>query len=232
VKAIGEGGDSVLNDDTNPSPEDAYGRSKRQAEKTMYEVADKTGIAAVALRFPLVYGPGVKGNVLRLFDAIWHGIPLPIGSIVNQRTMLGIDNLSGFLRAFLLEPNQTRRPILVSDRESISTRELAIMIGQALHKRPKLVNVPISLLRFMGRIGDLLKDSRVQFFSTTDVERLTGSLRIDPSRGWSVVGIEPPVSLRIGIQQVAEWYLNRPHNSQNMDRERFPKDAATPAHFV
>jgi UDP-glucose 4-epimerase len=76
VKAIGEGGDASLSDNSPEKPQDAYGRSKLEAEQLLYEISAREGLPVTILRFPLVYGPGVKGNVRRLFDAIWRGLPL------------------------------------------------------------------------------------------------------------------------------------------------------------
>lgn len=84
VKAIGEAADGMLNDSTEPRPVDAYGRSKLEAERTLQRVAAEEGFLATIVRLPLVYGPGVKGNVVRLLDAVWRGIPLPIGGIRNE----------------------------------------------------------------------------------------------------------------------------------------------------
>ncbi|MBU2437142.1 MAG: NAD-dependent epimerase/dehydratase family protein [Candidatus Omnitrophica bacterium] len=42
-----------------PAPQDAYGISKREAEDLLMRVTAETGLEAVILRLPLVYGPGL-----------------------------------------------------------------------------------------------------------------------------------------------------------------------------
>jgi UDP-glucose 4-epimerase len=47
----------------------------------------------VVLRPPLVYGPGVKGNFLRLMQWVARGWPLPLGSVENRRSLIYVGNL-------------------------------------------------------------------------------------------------------------------------------------------
>ena len=70
--------------------EDDYGRSKAEAERLAREAADLEG---VVIRPPLVHGPGAKGNLLTLMEAIHRGRLLPFGAIANRRSMVGVDNL-------------------------------------------------------------------------------------------------------------------------------------------
>ena len=78
-----------------PNPQDAYSISKWQAEQALHGVARETGLEVVILRPPLVYGPGVKGNFIRLLEAIDKGIPLPLAGVRNKRSLIYLDNLAG-----------------------------------------------------------------------------------------------------------------------------------------
>ncbi|MDP2265981.1 MAG: NAD-dependent epimerase/dehydratase family protein, partial [Thiobacillus sp.] len=53
-----------------PVPEDAYAISKWEAEQGLQRIAAETGLEVVILRPPLVYGPGVKANFLRLMQMV------------------------------------------------------------------------------------------------------------------------------------------------------------------
>jgi nucleoside-diphosphate-sugar epimerase len=208
VKAIGEVAGRMLDDSTEPQPVDAYGRSKLEAERTLQRVGAEAGFEATIVRLPLVYGPGVKGNVLRLFDAVWRGIPLPIGGIRNERSLLGIDNLVGFTLQILEEPVRSSTPFLLSDPEAASTESLVRMIGSALGRKPRIVNVPIGVLHAMGRAGDLGTSWGIRVVTSADIRRLTRSLRIDSSRAWAAAGITPVVPLDEGMRRVAQWYIS------------------------
>ena len=60
-------------EETPPRPVDPYGVSKLEAEAVVRQTAADAGLHAPILRFPLVYGPGMKGNMLRLFRAVDRG---------------------------------------------------------------------------------------------------------------------------------------------------------------
>ena len=104
VKAVGEGNSVAWTEETPPAPVDPYGVSKLEAERVVRDVAGKHGTRAAVLRFPLVYGPGVKGNMLRLFRLVDRGVPLPFGSVANRRSMLYVGNLVAAIRSVLEHP--------------------------------------------------------------------------------------------------------------------------------
>lgn len=206
VKAIGEGGATAVSDATPPHPVDTYGESKLEAEKTLYEIGERRRVAVSVLRLPLVYGPGVKGNMRRILDAVSRGFPLPVGGVRNERSMLGIDNLTALLARILELPAETRRPMLVSDAESVSTESLVRMIASALGKRPRILKLPPGIIRGLGEIGDFASTIGLQFFSSAAADRLLHSLRVDSSRAWQIAGFKPPIPLDEGIHRVANWY--------------------------
>jgi nucleoside-diphosphate-sugar epimerase len=207
VKAIGEGGDAPLRDDSAERPQDAYGRSKLTAERLLYDISRREGIHATVLRFPLVYGPGVKGNVRRLFDAVWRGFPVPVAGVHNARSMLGIDNLTAFISHILHKPLSSDRPFLLGDSEAVSTETFVRMIGQGIGRKPRLVKIPLRLLRGIALIGDIAAFTGVPLLTSRHVDRLTGSLVVDSSRAWREAGISPPVPVEVGIARTAAWYL-------------------------
>jgi len=95
VKVNGERtGERPYTEDDLPRPEDAYGASKRDAEQALARVAAETGLETVVLRPPLVYGPGVKANFLRLMHLVARGVPLPLGAVVNRRSLIYAGNLA------------------------------------------------------------------------------------------------------------------------------------------
>jgi nucleoside-diphosphate-sugar epimerase len=76
IKVNGEQTHSIpFDEDMTPQPEDAYGISKWEAEQALRAIARDRGIETAIVRSPLVYGPGVKGNYLRLMHWIARGVP-------------------------------------------------------------------------------------------------------------------------------------------------------------
>ena len=83
---------NILDETSDCLPEDAYGKSKRKAEIALQEMEDDNFKVAI-VRPPLVYGPGVKGNLIKLLNLINKKLPLPFGGIDNKRSMVYLDNL-------------------------------------------------------------------------------------------------------------------------------------------
>ena len=73
IKVNGEGRDAPYCETDAPAPEDAYAISKWEAEQGLQRIAADTGLEVVILRPPLVYGPGVKANFLRLMQRVQRG---------------------------------------------------------------------------------------------------------------------------------------------------------------
>src|SRR5665647_2405005 len=71
-----------------PSPQDPYGISKWEAEQTLHRVAAETGLEVVIVRPPLIYGAGVKGNFAQMIKVLAKGIPLPLASVQNLRSLV------------------------------------------------------------------------------------------------------------------------------------------------
>ena len=192
VKAVGEGNSRPWTEDTTPEPVDPYGRSKLEAERVVAESAARHGTETVALRLPLVFGPEVKGNMLRLFRLVDRGIPLPFGAVENRRSMLYVGNLVAAVRAVLEYPAAGARTFFVSDGRDLSLALLIRLIAAALGRPARLLPVPPALLRMLLPSGE--------------AERLIGSLTVDSSRLARATGYRPPYSVENGLRATAEWY--------------------------
>lgn len=184
----------------NAIPEDAYSISKWEAEQALHEVSANTGLNIIIIRPPLVYGPGVKGNFLSMLDWLSRGIPLPLGAIHNQRSLVGIDNLIDLIVTCIDHPAAANRTFLVSDDEDLSTTELLDRMSKALGKPARLFPVLASLIQLS-----------LTLLGKQDVaQRLLGNLQIDISYTKEILGWAPPVSVDEGLCKTAKWYLNKP----------------------
>ena len=179
-----------------PDPRDPYGVSKLEAEEALSETAKSTGIEVCVIRPPLVYGPGVKANFLRLFQEVSKGLPLPLGDIENRRSLIFAGNLADFVIETAAHPNAAGETFLVSDGDDTSTTELVQMIGHALGRVPMLVTLP----RWVVRMGAGVLGKRDM------AQRLYGSLQVDTSKARNLLEWSPPFSMHEGLSQMAAWY--------------------------
>jgi nucleoside-diphosphate-sugar epimerase len=180
-----------------PNPEDAYGISKLEAEQLLWKISAETGLEVVVLRAPLVYGPGVKGNFLRLMNLVARNRPLPLASVRNKRSLVFLGNLVDALIVAMRSPAAAGHVYLVSDGEDLSTPELIRGIAKALDVPPRLLPFPTSLLRACG----------VMLGKKGESARLTDSLQIDSSKIRRDLGWRPSYSVEQGLEQTGSWYL-------------------------
>jgi len=206
VKALGESsGGEPLTEETLPAPEDAYGRTKREAEKMLLQIIETSNLEVVILRPPLIYGPGAKGNLLSLLRACDKGLPLPLGQIRNRRSLVNLENLADAIVLCLDHPNAANEIFLISDGEALSTPGLIQHICQGLGRPSRLLPFPVWGLRLAGKI----------LGKTDAIDRLTGSLEVSNAKIHQQLDWTPPVNMIQGFERTAEWYLNQRNRSKN-----------------
>jgi len=185
------------------APCDPYAISKFEAEESLRRIAIEKGPEIVILRPPLIYGPGVGGNFLRILDLVARGIPLPLGLIRNVRSMLSVSNLCDVIQISLEHPDAAGSTFLVADGADISTPRLFRMIGELMDKSVRLLPVPEYLLRLGGNI----------FRRANEVARLCDSLQVDIEHTRNVLNWSPQTSLEDGMRAVVRWYLRKEHQT-------------------
>jgi UDP-N-acetyl-alpha-D-quinovosamine dehydrogenase len=179
-----------------PAPQDRYARSKWAAEQALARVASESGLEVVALRPPLVYGPGVRANFLRLIRLVERGIPLPFGAISNRRSMIYVGNLAQLTVLAASSPAAPGVALLAADGADFSTPRLIAEIAHALGTPARLVPLPVALLRLLGALSG----------RSAEIGRLVDSLVVDASATRARLGWQPAYSSTDGIAETVRWY--------------------------
>lgn len=172
-----------------PHPVDPYGISKYEAEEGLRMICKQAGMEYVIIRPPLIYGPGVKANYLKLIQAVKKGFPLPFGCIKNKRSILALGNLIDFIILAITDPRAANQIFLLSDGQDLSSKELVANIALALGVDPRILPVPIFFLKISG----ILLGKRAL------IERLLGSLQIDSSKARELLTWTPPFTIMEGV---------------------------------
>jgi nucleoside-diphosphate-sugar epimerase len=180
-----------------PSPEDAYAISKREAEDGLRELCSNAAMDFVIIRPPLVYGPGVKGNFLTLLRWLDKGLPLPLASIRNKRSLVAVDNLVDLIVTCVDHPAAANQTFLVSDSEDLSTPELLKRTAAAIGKHVYLLRAPEGLLHFVAQC----------FGKTATLHKLCGTLQLDIGKTREQLGWRPPVDVDRALHTTAKYYL-------------------------
>ncbi len=193
-----------LCENTPSNPRDPYAISKWEGEEVLRAVAAETGLDVVIVRPPLVYGPGVRGNLLRLIKLVDLAMPLPWPKGANCRSMIGVENLADFLVRCVDHPKASGQSFLVKDSEDISTRELMSRLALFLSRPLRLFPAPEPLIRLAATLA-LKQDT---------VSRLLDSLVIDSGHAHQLLEWVPPMSLNEGLAATTQWYRQPRQSAQ------------------
>ena len=179
-----------------PVPEDAYGRSKRDAEAALAQLGATTALETVIVRCPLVYGAPAKGHLATLLRVCDSGLPLPFASVRNRRSFIALDDLCRALLLCARVEAAAGKTYLVAHRDAVSTPYLIRAVRDALGRPARLFPMPPRLLE--------LAASAVGMGAT--MKRLTRSLEADASFAESELGWRAQIGLEEAIAQMARAY--------------------------
>jgi len=144
-KVLIDNNESIINKNTEPLPNNSYGKSKLQAEQGILILQDYN-FNVVIIRAPMIFGKGSKGNYPKLSKIAKLTPVFP--DIYNQRSMLHIDNLCEFIRLIIL--NNEKGIFFPQNKEYVCTSELVKIIAAISGKKIifiRLFNPLIKLLR-------------------------------------------------------------------------------------
>lgn len=196
IKVNGEENNFPYTSDALPAPSDFYGISKWEAEQALRGIEAETGLEVVVIRSTLVYGPGVKANFLNMMKVVQSGIPLPLASITNKRSLIYVGNLVDALTVCAVHPAAAGQTYLVSDGEDVSTPELIRQTACTLGVSPRLFPFPLRLIQLVGKLTG----------KSAAVNRLTGSLTVDCSKIRRELDWTPPFTMEEGLAETARWF--------------------------
>jgi nucleoside-diphosphate-sugar epimerase len=175
-------------------PRSPYGVSKLEGEQALRAAASRR--ETVILRPPLVYGPGVRANFLSLMKLVDWGIPLPLRSVRNLRSLIARDNLVDAVLTAVDAPGGAGGTFYVTDGEPLSTPELIQALARALSRPPYLLPFPCGPMRLtataLGR--------------AESADSLLGSLVVDDAAFRTATGWSPPMTAQDAFADVAAWY--------------------------
>ncbi|SIQ38587.1 UDP-glucose 4-epimerase family protein [Marinobacterium stanieri] len=177
-----------------PNPSEPYAQSKWEAEQGLVHIAEQTDMEVVIIRPPLVYGANAPGNFGRLVRWVEKGIPLPLGAVHNQRTLVGLDNLVDLIRVCIDHPAAANQVIFAGDDEDVSTTQILRGIAEGMGKSSRLIPVPEPLLWAGASV--LGKKAMA--------EKVLGSLQVDISETKRLLDWEPPYSFAEGMKRCFE----------------------------
>lgn len=206
VKAGGECSDVCLDEAMVDNPETPYGRAKLEAERLVFKYALKHKMHAVVLRLPLVYGPGHKGNLVRMLESVAARRFPPWPEFGNHRSMVHVEDVAVAAILAAQTPDANVQTYIVTDGRPYSTRELYGLMRLALGRRKPRLSIPIKVLRAAARFGDMvgrMRDRRF-FFDSDTLEKLTASAWYRSRKLESELGFNPTYDLERALPEMVE----------------------------
>jgi len=187
-------GSELWNENSECFPDDAYSRSKYEAEIGLKKIEDDNFTVSI-IRTPLVYGEGVKANMISLVKLVDSFPILPLGKISNNRNFTYSENLVGFIDRII--EKRASGIFIAKDENALSTSELIIILSKYLGKKTVLFKLPDILIK----IGT--------FFIPRIFDRLYGSEAFNNSKTKMELNYIPPFSTEEGIKKMILSYNNR-----------------------
>ncbi|WP_417550082.1 NAD-dependent epimerase/dehydratase family protein [Methylophaga sp.] len=198
LSSIGVNGNQTdhkaFSEESSPDPQEPYAVSKWQAEQLLINYSFANRMEWVIIRPPLVYGPDAPGNFATLMKWSKKGIPLPFGSVHNQRSMIALDNLTDFISICLDAPAAANQTFVIADDESVSLTTLLKKVAAAQGMSAKLIPMPVWL---MSTTAKLLGKSSLAI-------RLFADLKVDNSKAHQLLGWKPVTTVDQQMKKIAE----------------------------
>jgi nucleoside-diphosphate-sugar epimerase len=197
VKAIADEVDGELNEEVIPNPITYYGKSKLLAEQYIQSKPVPEGKRVYILRPCMIHGPGNKGNLNLLYGLISKGLPWPLGSFVNSRSYLSIENLCFSIKELINRDDIPSGVYNVSDDVALSTNEIINMIAQSMGRKAYILNINKTFIKFLARVGDSLKLP----LNSERLQKLTESYIVSNAKIKAALGKPLPVSSKNGLMK-------------------------------
>jgi UDP-glucose 4-epimerase len=175
-------------------PDDSYGRSKFAAEKALLKMNSNDFIVSI-VRTPLVYGEGVKANMLNLIRLVDSVPILPFGKIANRRSFTYAENLVAFIDRII--EKRASGIFIAMDDNPLSTTEMVEIISKHLGKKTHLFKLP-------GIVSVMLS-----YLMPEKLDRLFGSSDFENKITKNTLNFSPPVTTDEGIRRTVEFFKVR-----------------------
>lgn len=133
----------------NPKPDNNYGKSKLLGERVL--TSKKWNFDYVIVRLPMIYGPGTKLIVPKLFGAVKLGWYPIIGDGKTKMEFCFVENAINAIYLCAIHKAAPNELFYISDQKTYSIKEVIENIAISMNIKIKLVYIPV----FIAYIGAL-----------------------------------------------------------------------------
>jgi dihydroflavonol-4-reductase len=205
IGVYGESTGQILDENSAPRPVNVYGRSKLKAEELVNTYRDALPVSIV--RISETYGPG-DFRLLKLFKAVNRGRFMIIGSGLNRRQAIHVNDLVRGLLLAADSPAAVGETFVMAGEEVLTTRDTVRQVADALGRPPPRVQVPmwpflaaaVVMEKTLSPFGiqPPLHRRRLDFFRKSFV--------FSTAKARAVLGFTPVIPFSEGAVETALWY--------------------------
>lgn len=209
--------DQVDVDESSPFVEtgDNYNHTKIECERALREFVRKTGLPAVVLRPPYMYGPRDRQFFPRVCKSLRDGKWAYVGGGTAPFTLACVLNV---VEACLLAAQcdeAMNEAFIITDGESITRRELVGILCDEMGYEPPVKSVPRAVARALCPVFE----GAAKLFRSKNPPRINRflykfaatRLTFDISKAERVLGYKPKSPTRDSLRTAAAWFReNRP----------------------
>lgn len=216
AKSAADRVDGILTEDVVPAPVGPYGESKIAAEKYIIskfqDCHSDSKPSTLNSQLPakqvyifrpcMIHGPGNKGNLNLLYNAVRKGLPWPLGAFENKRTFTSVENVC-FAVNGVLTGDVPSGIYNMGDDEPLSTNELIEEICKSLGKKAHIWKLPKGLMNGVAKIGGWLHLP----LNPERLRKLTENYISSNAKIKAALGVERmPVDARTGLRATLESF--------------------------
>jgi nucleoside-diphosphate-sugar epimerase len=193
-----------ISEATETVPDTPYGQSKLDAEELVLRgnyIDDVT-----VLRLCMVYGPGAKGNILKMIKTIKAGIPFLLPEFNNKRSMVDVRDVVSAAVLAAESPQSKQQIYIISDGNAYSTRQIIDAIYRALGKSRWPFAIPSSIFTILAKTGDIIGKVRGRrfIFDSDALNKISGSAWFSSKKIENELNFRASFSLETSLQQMIE----------------------------
>lgn len=211
VHVFGDRTKGVYRGNETRKPLTSYAKSKVMAEDELMDMANNLVFKGqlTILRLPMVYGPGNKGNILKLIKCANKKIPLPFKCFTRLRSMVFVKNVAFVICKILNRQKKLSATCyFVTDSDDQSSSSLYNGIFNTLNSRNGSYYVPLFILQLICKFFDLIESifSRKLPLNSRVLSRLLDEFRFDGNLISEEIGCSLPYDFKNSISETIKFF--------------------------
>lgn len=196
-------GSDPITSASSPNPITAYGRSKQEAEKILYQTSN---FPFLVINPTAVYGPRDK-DFLFVLQTVQQKLELYVGS---RGQLLSFVHVMDLVKAVFIsmESDYTNQNLLVSDLGNYTTAEMNRIIKQQLGVSAIAVTVPTWIAVFAAVLSEAVGNMRgkVPLLNRERLKEFRASNWAASCTELETLGYQPEFDLEKGLADTIAWY--------------------------